>query len=350
MSAGLTIAGLFMNTPEKIELHRKRLLINSFASIGSVFLTVFGCISLFNQRFMLGALLLTASGLTVFLSYINQRYHIDKTISKIMASVIVLLALYLVLGGGATGTGVYWSYSLTMLMVLLVGPSLSLLFMSFYLLLLAWGLFGNYNLVFPYGDANSIRIVASTVALYILIATSEWIRIRSYDDISNTSESLRHQAQTDPLTGAINRNGFDQILAQWQSRGKPAVLALLDLDHFKNINDQFGHDVGDQVLIEFTHILQKNIKGKDFLVRWGGEEFLLFLPETTLDEAYRLMEILRFATRHIPIIRDHEQIILTFSAGLAEFHGASEFAKQVKLADQQLYKAKQTGRNRILSA
>jgi diguanylate cyclase (GGDEF)-like protein len=339
-----------MNTPEKIELHRKKLLISSFASIGSVFLAVFGCISLFNQRHTLGVLLLTVSGLSVFLTYINQRYRIDKAVSIIMAVIIVPLALYLVLGGGATGTGVYWSYCLTMLMVLLVGPSLSLLFMSIYLAILAWGLFGHYNLIYPYGDANSIRVVASTVALYILIATSEWIRIRSYDDISSTSESLRHQAQTDPLTGAINRNGFSKILAQWQSQGKPAVLALIDLDHFKNINDQFGHHVGDRVLIEFTQIVQKNIKGKDVLVRWGGEEFLLLLPETTFEDAYRLMEILRFATRNIPINRDQQQIILTFSAGLAEFQGASDFDEQVKLADQQLYTAKHTGRNRTLSA
>jgi diguanylate cyclase (GGDEF)-like protein len=339
-----------LNTPEKIELRRKRHLIYTFASIGSLFLTSFGIISLSQERYLLAGILLLMSVLVMMLAYACHQYRAAQPVSIIIASLLMLLAPYLVLSGSVAGTGVYWSYSIAMLMILLVGPFLGIFYMVVYLAVLTFGLSSDYSFIYSYEPGHVPRILASTLALFILIAASEWIRNKSYGQISNTSENHRHQAQTDSLTGMVNRSGFSQTLESWQNTNQPAVIALIDLDHFKNINDRFGHDTGDKVLIFFSKVLKQNIKGKDTLVRWGGEEFLLFLPETTLEEACSLMKILRTTIQKTPFSADHDQINIAFSAGLSELISAEDFDNQLKLADQRLYAAKNAGRDRFVAA
>ena len=122
-------------------------------------------------------------------------------------------------------------------------------------------------------------------------------------------------------------------------------LLLVDIDHFKRVNDQFGHLFGDSVLQSLATYLQQNLRSEDFLARWGGEEFLILLPNTSMAEAFQLIERVREIIASHPFSTAHGDITLSISCGLASTRFESRFDDLIKAADVSLYKAKEEGRN-----
>lgn len=162
---------------------------------------------------------------------------------------------------------------------------------------------------------------------------------------------LREQAMRDPLTGLLNRRALQERYAQEQHLGpqRSLVLALLDVDHFKRINDNHGHAVGDTVLRDFAAALRSGLRAGDALFRIGGEEFALLLPETNTDTALERVESLRELVASWRLGGLHENV--TFSAGLAESQvSRSSLESLLAAADKALYRAKQSGRDRIEAA
>lgn len=160
-------------------------------------------------------------------------------------------------------------------------------------------------------------------------------------------------AATDSLTGMLNRGSFEQLLEREairiQQGAPPAVLMLIDLDFFKEINDQFGHHVGDRALTGFADVCRDVFRQSDILARWGGEEFVVFMPRTTLHDALLAAERLRTALRQNDLIAvDSAPGAITFSAGLCTFNGKQSPAEAMQRADELLYQAKQDGRDRIV--
>ena len=149
------------------------------------------------------------------------------------------------------------------------------------------------------------------------------------------------------LTGLRNRRGFLDAVAPLLHRDQTSVVAMVDLDHFKSINDRFGHEAGDQVLREFSHRLEGALRRSDLSARWGGEEFALLLPDTGLDEAREIVDRLRAGLRADPITagRGHA---LTFSCGLAVARDYPTLVMAMRNADEALYGAKSSGRNRTM--
>ena len=125
---------------------------------------------------------------------------------------------------------------------------------------------------------------------------------------------------------------------------------MLDVDHFKAINDSFGHDVGDLALSEVGQLLQRSCRASDLLARWGGEEFLLLLPDTQQDEGLQLAERIRLAVSQLSVCHRGEPVLLTASLGLATLAPGRDLAALVGAADAALYAAKQAGRNRVALA
>lgn len=155
---------------------------------------------------------------------------------------------------------------------------------------------------------------------------------------------LNLDVQTDPLTGLLNRRGLTQALERLNAEGRAFAVVALDIDHFKRINDSFGHDVGDQVIRHVAELMTTCSRGADTLCRSGGEEFLMLLPDAGLDAAWRVAERLRQCVELEPIIAVGH---VTISLGIAAWPGHSERIEEVlKLADAALYQAKQRGRNR----
>ncbi|MBT2337602.1 MULTISPECIES: GGDEF domain-containing protein [Pseudomonas] len=164
-------------------------------------------------------------------------------------------------------------------------------------------------------------------------------------------EEQRQKALIDPLTGLPNRAAWterlEQEVAQWQQHGNSLLLAMLDLDHFKRINDNYGHLAGDRVLKLIASVLRKRLRGGDFIARFGGEEFVLLVPDTPLAAGTKLAEALRAAIEACPFHFKGEPVTITVSMGMTAFKPGEHSDTVLKRADQALYRAKSAGRNRI---
>jgi diguanylate cyclase (GGDEF)-like protein/PAS domain S-box-containing protein len=161
-------------------------------------------------------------------------------------------------------------------------------------------------------------------------------------------------ATTDPLTGTYNRRAGEAGLAdafkQWSRYASAFTVAMIDIDHFKNVNDRWGHDVGDNVLVYLTGLFREKLRDKDQVIRWGGEEFLLLFPDTGIDVAQAIAERLRAAIAAAEIPHGSERIAVTASFGVATAAAGDNAADDViKRADEALYAAKRTGRNRVFA-
>ncbi len=165
-------------------------------------------------------------------------------------------------------------------------------------------------------------------------------------------DMLQSLALLDPLTDVYNRRAFEQRLADELSRAqrfsRPLSLIFFDLDHFKRVNDTWGHTVGDEVLREFARLLQETLRAMDVVARYGGEEFCVIMPETEGNDAFRVGERVRQRLANSRMrVNDHE-ICLTVSGGVAQATGRENTPQElIEKADQALYRAKQAGRNRI---
>lgn len=170
--------------------------------------------------------------------------------------------------------------------------------------------------------------------------------------VRRAQNELQILATTDPLTALFNRRHMtylaDQEVKRTDRSNNCISVMLIDLDHFKNINDQFGHTVGDKVLIAAAKILNKEVRQQDLVARWGGEEFLIILPDSGGEDAKLSAERIRKAFQDydwLSILQKHER--LTLSAGVCELGKTENLSTAIARADRALYKCKGLGRNRI---
>ncbi len=170
--------------------------------------------------------------------------------------------------------------------------------------------------------------------------------------LTDANRKLSHLARTDTLTGLLNRRAFTEVFpendASRQSRGR-CCLALLDIDLFKQFNDQYGHDCGDAVLREMAKLLRKNLRQHDVVARWGGEEFIILLPDTDLEAAAEIMERLRQSVASHEFRWKDRTLRITITAGLGNCMEKSLDAS-LQPVDQALFLGKEKGRNRLVIA
>jgi two-component system cell cycle response regulator len=188
-------------------------------------------------------------------------------------------------------------------------------------------------------------------------------RVRTQIRKKRYTERLRDNVQmsiemaiTDPLTGLYNRrymeNHLSALVEQAAARGKPLTALVLDIDYFKSINDTHGHDAGDDVLRQFATRIRKSIRGIDLACRFGGEEFVIVMPETDMAVATIVAERLRrrIASEAFSIQQGSGAIEVTISIGIATLDATDDNANSIlKRADQALYRAKRDGRNRVVA-
>ncbi len=178
-------------------------------------------------------------------------------------------------------------------------------------------------------------------------------RVKTQLKIKMLQDQLKTLANTDPLTGLSNRRCLFEALTRELSRsqrfGKPCSLVMLDVDNFKNVNDRFGHFLGDEVLVAVANRLQSATRIYDLAARYGGEEFALLLPDTDSAQAFIVAERIRNQIEIMFFPDELESLKLTISAGIASFPGSEVeiVDDMVSLADRALYKAKHGGRNRV---
>jgi diguanylate cyclase len=175
-------------------------------------------------------------------------------------------------------------------------------------------------------------------------------------ELRQNLEAVRREALTDPLTGIPNRKLFESRLREAARNavesGEPLALLMLDIDHFKRFNDTYGHQLGDQVLRLVAKTLADGVKGRDTPARFGGEEFVIVLPQTRLENAVTVAEQLRRTmARHKVVRKDtgEEYGVIALSVGASVYRPCEDLAELIRRADAALYHAKHSGRNRVVA-
>jgi len=178
-------------------------------------------------------------------------------------------------------------------------------------------------------------------------------------NLKDAKDKLRYEASHDPLTGLYNRRHMLEQMQQGISQAlryhHPYTIAMFDLDHFKQVNDKYGHAVGDLVLVHLADLLRNNVRESDIPGRWGGEEFVVMLPHTGLDGARLAAEMWLAQMHGTPLLLDNDQSLnISFSAGVAALDVDAEgkdiqviMEQLLHVADKRMYAAKAQGRNRV---
>lgn len=204
------------------------------------------------------------------------------------------------------------------------------------------------------GVIDQAREILAARNLYLIQEVAE--QTRKVQEMERTTQHLRESASRDALTGLLNRGRFDEVLEteflMATESGWPLTIGFIDLDHFKSVNDTYGHQVGDAVLSRVANILSQQLRERDFIMRYGGEEFVALLPGTGLEQARGVFERLRKAVaKEVHQGEAGDRFHSTVSIGLAAHMDGNRRAASavdlVRAADRALYEAKRAGRNRI---
>lgn len=197
-------------------------------------------------------------------------------------------------------------------------------------------------LLFTQFDVSSAIVISLSMVVTWLV--SGWLVFA----VTEQSRRLRDMAVTDPLSGAYNRRYLDErarhALDAWQRYRRSSTMLLIDVDYFKRINDRYGHAAGDTAIKRLVEVISARIRAVDTVCRFGGEEFVVLLPETAMESALSVAEELRARVEAATIL---PQGSMTISVGVCEVSAADNLDRWFKLADAALYRAKSSGRNRV---
>ena len=159
--------------------------------------------------------------------------------------------------------------------------------------------------------------------------------------------------RNDQLTGTLNRRGleeaFENEVARSRRRKSPLCVAMLDIDNFKKLNDSLGHDAGDAALIHLVTIIRETLRPQDTLARFGGEEFIIILPDTMLEDAKTAIVRLQRELTKRYFLHENEKVLITFSAGVTDHRSDDTQASVTKRADDAMFAAKKAGKNRVVT-
>lgn len=180
--------------------------------------------------------------------------------------------------------------------------------------------------------------------------TTETTIAKLHQELDRVSAQARHDA----LTGALNRQGLDEAvhreISSMRRKDAPLCVSLLDIDNFKKLNDSKGHAAGDAALTHLAAVARECMRPQDTLARYGGEEFVILLPDTPLDKGVEAMTRLQRELSKRFFMAGTEKILITFSAGVAQFAPDEAGPGAIRRADQAMYLAKRAGKNRVVAA
>lgn len=270
---------------------------------------------------------------------------------------LMCVGLFLFLRQGAPdGSSLFWFVVFPPMVMVSLGLRYgSLVFFCFYLVIFLL-LFTPLDalLVHAYSRAIRIRFMLAMFGAFFFSWWVEYLRDRTYRLLIEAVDALERDSLTDPLTGLANRRDFyaslGRIMADCRRRGESYVLALMDIDHFKPVNDRYGHQIGDDVLRHVVAAIATQIRGSDRIFRWGGEEFAVIMPACGAEQGLAVAERIRRKMEETPYADARLPAPLTVTISIGLYHGdeAEDQDLPVRVADDNLYAAKAAGRNRVV--
>lgn len=333
------------------EQNRTIFMVNLFSFVGTTITGALSLVAWLDANHLLFTVLLISS-----LSFYLGRYLQLSNQSTYLSSAVILFSLYilmfyLVQSGGVNNTGPLWIFIVAPVTFFIKGLKHGLISLLCFIVVVLVLLFyqDGQLLGTQYSTDFKLRLIYSFATTSFLSAYYEYSRQQSYEHLQQLSKRYKKLARIDPLTGLSNRR--DALAALNYERKRMAraneqlAIILCDVDFFKRINDTYGHDAGDEVLIVLSREFEKLGRRQDLVARWGGEEFLFILPATKLEGALHFAETIHKALAETVIAYQDIEITVTVSLGVAMIDNHIEIKSAISEADANLYKAKNAGRN-----
>ena len=334
--------------------HRLYLGILYFAFTGAVFLMLFAVLAKWRQDEPLFYTLTLFGVASAALSLFVLRTG-NVAVGRWWAMGILLgLYFYLLLEGAYENTGYIWCFAFYPVPYFLFGHRTALMVTMSMLALSATALFWpSFSLlVADYPEPIRTRFVASSLVLSLLTYFHAWSVAKADEKVFALTRHIQELARTDDLTTIPNRRAATETLqTRLMDLGRYAEqfgLLMFDIDHFKHINDRWGHDAGDRALIEVSHLVRVLLRQTDFFARWGGEEFLVLLPYANEDETCTVAEKIRASVANQDFHLGTATTSITVSVGATTVRQADDMEKALRRVDEALYEAKNAGRNKVV--
>ncbi|AZG74120.1 diguanylate cyclase [Shewanella livingstonensis] len=323
-----------------------------FSLVGMAITGAMGILSLWGNSSTLTIILFIASAIYLSAFFLSKKFSL-KVSGTIIIYSLYLLMFYLVFSGGVAQTGPLWVFIVAPVSVYVLGLRQGLINLAVFLSVVSIIMFLPQHVIehASYTPEFKLRLILSFLTMTFLSALYEYSRMQSYKNVVALSSKYQQLAMSDPLTKLANRRNASAVLQQEKSRvnrnNEPLSVLLCDLDHFKAVNDKYGHNAGDMVLMELSQIFTDHVRQQDCVARWGGEEFLFILPQTSAEQANIIAEKIRASVQQHSIIFHKHQIKITISIGIAQLSEDQSIDELINHADKNLYQAKTLGRNRV---
>jgi diguanylate cyclase (GGDEF)-like protein len=298
-----------------------------------VLLTIFAVNNLLQRRFDVGLVILFAQAvLLVVLQALRQSKPTPVSFGVVVVLMLVAVLVVVVRQGIL---GAFWGYPVVLICYFMLSRRLALLF--------SLGILVTLTLFVAYWVSPELSTRVFATLLLTIIMINIVLNV-----IGELQEALIQQALTDPLTGAFNRRRMEQTLAQVVEQGRRHapnnMILMIDIDHFKAINDRLGHEAGDRVLQQLVAVINGRKRIVDLLFRIGGEEFILLLLDTNMTDVVMLADDMRLRIEQAPLLQDQT---VTVSVGICAQRAGQSADDWIKCADTAMYQAKRNGRNRV---
>lgn len=300
-------------------------------------------------------ILLTCAALLLLNVLIDLVLRHETLQRRTFIVLITGLFIYLAISAIEDGSAIIWLFAYPPIIFYISTLRVGVLACAFGIVALI-GLFspaGSYLVNTPYSD--SFRLVMVTALTFEMISCYflDLSRRRSQARLLILAKEYEYAAKHDAMTGLANRREaltrLDAEYERYLRNRKPFSVILMDIDVFKGVNDSYGHQAGDQLIVMVAKELKEGCRRVDVVSRWGGEEFLAILPETSVSEAVKMANRIRQAIAARTLTFEGLPIRASISAGVATIHGAESTNRLLQRADEALYTAKATGRNRVCS-
>lgn len=301
------------------------------------------------------ATVLAFTGLLVFMGVICQMLAGLKPWLRLYYGFCGLGAFFfLILRGGIEHMGLFGALAITPGFVLVLGWRTGGVFLG--LMLVATGIIFINDIYLSEKSAfpllAELKFFVSFAGLALMSVGYGYSAETTFAQLIETNRKVSSLAYKDPLTGLPNRRAIEDLLGQrWEEyrrSGNTFAVLLCNIDNFKHINDQYGRDFGDGVLVRLANVLIRGVRSQDVVSRWGGDEFLIMLPGQTHFTGQRVAERIRRRVEDIELVMLGQPVPVTLSIGVAAVENALDARDIVSVADSGLYQAKNTGKNRVV--
>lgn len=336
--------------PSELTTPKQPHIIAIFSIVGMTMTGLMAVIGFINGDLQLASFLAFASvvyGLSLFLYQSKGKEQLSSTV---LIYTLYGLMFYLVYTGGVEWTGILWLYIVAPVTVYLRGLKRGILDTGLFLIVVAF-LMNVDSTRENYPAPLQLRFFLSFLTVTFLSAMYEYSRAKWYKHTVELTKRYQKLAHYDPLTNLSNRRHATIIMEKEYARlkrgGEPVSIMVCDIDHFKSVNDKYGHCAGDVVLKQLAELFNSKLRNQDTAARWGGEEFIIVLPQTTKDSAREVANKLLLAVKEHTFLHQQEQIEITISIGLEQLTLEQSLDACINSADTLLYQAKNAGRNRI---